>query len=59
MPALTGPLSSQGEAIIKAMGAGQLSPTEAGAMLAALTSQARLVESTELVQRIEKLEEMG
>lgn len=53
---VNGTLSEQGGAILRAMAGGEVTPTEAGAMLSALATQARLVEATDLLQRIEILE---
>jgi hypothetical protein len=55
MPA--GPLSVKGEAVLDALGAGSLTPAEASSVLSALASQARLIEQTDILSRIEKLEE--
>lgn len=53
---LRGSLTKQGQRIIKAMGLGELSPSEAASMLSALASQTRLVEADELEKRITALE---
>jgi phage terminase small subunit len=53
----TGSLSEQGNKILQAMAIGQLTPSEASALLSALAAQARIVEFDELEQRIGKLEE--
>lgn len=49
-------LSESGARIVAGMAAGTLTPTEASSMLAALGSQARLIEATELEARIRALE---
>lgn len=51
-----GTLADQGEAIIRAAASGELSPTQANAMTAALGALARIVETTELEARIKALE---
>lgn len=53
---LTGTLSDKGEAIVTAMASGEISPGQAAEFLGALASQARLIEATELEQRITALE---
>lgn len=50
-------LSQQGQAVIAAMGRGELSPGQVAAVLSSLASQAKLVEADELEQRIRTLEE--
>ena len=50
-------LTDKGDAILKTLGAGQLTPNEASTILAALASQAKLVELTDLERRIVALEE--
>jgi hypothetical protein len=49
-------LSTRGEAVVQALMAGQLGADIANATLSALAHQARLVESTELEQRVSELE---
>lgn len=46
----------QGEAVLEAVAAGLLAPTQAGALLAGLGTLAKLRESEELETRIDKLE---
>jgi hypothetical protein len=53
---LKGTLTEQGQAIITAMGKGQVTPAETSSMLAAMASQARIVEGDDLARRIEALE---
>jgi hypothetical protein len=56
LAAFDGPLSDQGRTILAAMASGEITPSQAGELLAALGSQARLVEATELEARIRALE---
>jgi hypothetical protein len=53
---LTGTLPEQGAAILAAMGAGELAPGQAAQLLAALASQAKLIEAQELDRRLTELE---
>ncbi len=48
--------SDDGREIITKMGAGDLSAEEANSLLQAITSQTKLIEHTELLERIKKLE---
>jgi hypothetical protein len=50
-------LAEHGAAVVAATLAGNLTPAEAADVLAALASQARLIESTDLVRRVELLED--
>lgn len=54
---LGGSLTSQGQAIIAAMGKGEISPDQTASMLQALAAQARISEIDELEKRISRLEE--
>ncbi len=54
---LEGTLPEQGAAIVAAMGAGQVSPSEAAVMLQALAAQARIVEVDDLEKRVTVLED--
>lgn len=54
-----GSLSKQGEAIIKSMGAGALTPEQAQSMLAGLASLSKIREIDELDSRLRKLEELS
>ncbi len=54
---LEGTLPEQGSAIVAAMGAGQVSPSEAAIMLQALAAQARIVEVDDLEKRVTTLED--
>jgi len=54
---LKGTLAEQGQAIIAALGEGDITPAEAASVLGALSSQARIVEVDELEKRIAALEE--
>ena len=49
-------LSEQGAAVVKALAGGQLSPTEANAMMSALSTSAKLAEVEDLAQRVAELE---
>lgn len=53
---LRGALANQGEAVLTAIGEGRLTPDQGATLLQALSSQARLVETTELERRIAALE---
>lgn len=50
-------LLAAGGEVLEALGAGELSPGEAGALMGLLERQRRLVETASLEQRIEALEE--
>lgn len=54
---LSGTLSEQAGQIMAAIADAKLSPDEGTKLLSALTTQARLIESEELIERIERLEE--
>lgn len=54
---LKGSLTEQGESVMQAIGAGEITPAEGSSILAALASQARIVEIDELEQRVQRLEE--
>lgn len=54
---LNGRLSEQGQQVLDAVGAGELSPGEATSVMGTLQAQARLVESDEIIERVEKLEQ--
>ena len=53
---LSGDLSEQGRQVLEALGTGALSPGEAATVMSTLQTQARLIESDEIIERIEKLE---
>ncbi len=54
---VSGPsLAAKGDAIIKAMGDGTLTPDQAGTLLHAIGAQARIVEVDELERRLSALE---
>jgi hypothetical protein len=57
LTAFEGSLSDQGRAILTAMARGEITPSQVGELLAALSSQARLVEADELEKRIAALEQ--
>ncbi|MGD8854538.1 MAG: hypothetical protein PVI28_19395 [Gammaproteobacteria bacterium] len=50
-------LTDQAESIIRAVSAGKITPTEATALMNALSAQARVIEVDELEERIAKLED--
>ena len=50
-------LSGKGEMILTSVGSGDITPAEAQSQMAAISSQARIIETDELSQRIEALEE--
>lgn len=49
-------LADQGREVVKHLGNGTLTPSEASAILGALASNAKLIETDELTRRIEALE---
>jgi len=51
-----GTLAEQARAVVQAAAAGELAPGQAAQIIAALGGVAKIVETTELVQRIEALE---
>ncbi|MFL9987129.1 DUF5681 domain-containing protein [Paraburkholderia sediminicola] len=53
---LTGSLAEQGQAVLAAMAAGEITPDEANAVMAAIAAQVRIVEADELEKRIAALE---
>jgi hypothetical protein len=55
--ALAGSLREQGEKILQALAEGRLTPDETTSLMQALAAQARIVEFSELEQRIAQLEE--
>ena len=52
----SGDLSDKGAQVLDALGKGELSPGEASTVMSALQAQSRLVESDDLIARIERLE---
>ncbi len=52
-------LAQSGQAILVALGAGELTPQQGAALLGALGTLARVVETDELVQRVAALEGKG
>ena len=54
--ALSGGLAEQGRQVVEALGDGTLSPNEASTAMGILQTQAKLVESDEIIDRIEQLE---
>lgn len=53
---LKGSLTEQGEAVLKAMAAGEITPGESATLLQALAAQARVTEVDELEKRVAALE---
>jgi hypothetical protein len=56
MPSLTGSLGNRGRAVLDALADEQLTPDQAGAILSAIATQARIVELDEIEQRVAALE---
>jgi hypothetical protein len=54
----TGSLTQRGEAFISAMSTGKLSPEQATLAMGALATQARLIEQSEVMARLDQLEAM-
>lgn len=54
---LTGSLAEQGQAVLAAMAAGEITPDEASTVMQAIAAQVRIVEADELEKRIAALEE--
>ena len=55
--ALPGSLSEQGEAVLRAAAGGDITPHQAATIMQAIAAQARIVEMSELEERIKRLEE--
>jgi len=53
---LKGTLTEQGQAVLTAIGTGQLTPAEGASLLQGLAAQARLVETDDLARRVQALE---
>lgn len=49
-------LTEQGSAIVNALAAGQVTPSEAASLMQTVTAQARIIEIEDLAARIERLE---
>lgn len=56
MPVPAGTLAEQGQALIAAAVSGQLPLDHLNSVMAALTQQVRIIEQTELIQRLEVIE---
>lgn len=56
LPELTGTPTQQGEAVMRAMALGQITPDEANAVMQVITAQVRIIEADELEKRIAALE---
>ena len=54
---VTGSLSERGEAILKAIAAGELDPVTGNSLIGALATQAKLLEITAIEERLSALEE--
>jgi len=54
---LTGGLADQGATVLKALSDGEITPSEATAVMQAIASQARVLEVDELDRRVKALEE--
>jgi len=50
-------LTDKGAVILKTLGSGELTPSEASSLLSALANQAKLTELDDLTRRLEKLEQ--
>lgn len=55
---LTGTRTEQSETILQGVASGEIAPSQAAQLLAALVSQARIVEVDDVVRRLEALERM-
>lgn len=53
---LCGSLGEQGQSVVNAMAAGDLTPDEASAVMSVISAQARIIEADELEKRIAALE---
>ncbi|CAJ3303158.1 Uncharacterised protein [Burkholderia pseudomallei] len=56
LPDLTGSLAEQGEAVMRAMARGRITPDEANAVMQVISAQARIIEVDELEKRLAVLE---
>lgn len=56
LPELTGSLAEQGQAVMRAMAAGRITPDEANAVMQVISAQARIIEVDELEKRLADLE---
>jgi len=56
LPTLTGSLGDRGRAVLDALANGELTPEQAGTMLSAIATQARIVEVEEIEARVAALE---
>ncbi|WP_175783100.1 DUF5681 domain-containing protein [Burkholderia anthina] len=59
LKSLSGSPAQMGEAVLRAMAAGEITPDEAAAVMQVVTAQMRIVEVDDLVKRIEVLEGNG
>ncbi|WP_333995074.1 DUF5681 domain-containing protein [Burkholderia orbicola] len=59
LPDLTGSLVEQGEAVMRAMAHGRITPDEANAVMQVISAQARIIEVDELEKRLAALESKG
>lgn len=56
LPELTGTPAERGEAVMRAMALGQITPDEANAVMQVIAAQVRIIEADELEKRIAALE---
>ncbi|KVO84036.1 hypothetical protein WL78_23970 [Burkholderia ubonensis] len=56
LPDLTGSLAEQGQAVMRAMAAGRITPDEANAVMQVISAQARIIEVDEFEKRLAVLE---
>lgn len=54
---LAGTLSEQGRAVIEKLGAGEITPEQAGTIMQVVSAQARIIEIDKLERRLKALEE--
>jgi len=57
LPTLTGSLADSGRAVLEALAAEELSPDQAGAVMQAIATQARIVEVDDIEKRVTALEQ--
>ncbi|MGH8502873.1 MAG: DUF5681 domain-containing protein [Gammaproteobacteria bacterium] len=53
---LSGSLTERAQAVVKAVGAGRLTPDQAGRLMGLLADEARVIETDEIIERIAALE---
>lgn len=57
IPLLQGTLAEQGRTVLNLITSGELTPSQGATLLQSITAQAKLIETDEILKRIEKLEE--